>query len=469
MAISFHLGKLKIFHFESKSLIAEFKSSFGNFITINYSNDGKLLGIGSESDEAFIIDSETYTFLHCLEGHKNYVSSIIFDERPTNDYDQNDEIEDVRNMLNSSNLDIHPTEFNSNQENMHLNGLGGMKSSTTTNNYLRQSTVSNINGFGMNQINYYKQPTRQINPIELFQNLNEEIENYNSNTTVNKVFDPRSLRRTRTSVGNQAKANNISYDANNLNNNNINNNDNKECKIYDIYTAGYDGFLGVFRIEFYFDLEENNQLPKGVLDLSIKDKDSSLRKLTLPKPILLENLSEKNVLYTDFVKIQNVPIYKLIMVDNMLVMISKRNNQGSSVFVKFYHGILLTDEPEIKNVNNDKKISEEAYNNTVHSQNNSTTFKRKNNINLDTKYPDPKLPPVNAKNYGNNNSSTNASMNHSTYSNNETKERESKERGREVGERDVKEARRSRDNSHLKNNTGNTTNKYNKSPYKEGK
>ena len=83
---------------------------------MEYSNDGKLLGLGAESDEVYIIDAETNSYLYCFEGHKNYISSIIFDEPLSNEQDQID-VDDTNNNLNMSVMDPILTEYGSNNVN----------------------------------------------------------------------------------------------------------------------------------------------------------------------------------------------------------------------------------------------------------------------------------------------------------------------------------------------------------------
>jgi hypothetical protein len=461
IAISFHLGKLNLFHFESKALISEFRSSFGNIITLNYSSDGKLLGVGTESDEAFVIEAETNSFLYCLEGHKNFVSSIFFQEQTQNEEDQLDAIgEEQKNLLNSSHLDTI-TEYNSN---------------TSSNNYLRQSTSTNFGGLGFSAgINYYKQSTRKISNLELLDNLKEEAELLGSMPSFqSRVFNPKGLKRTRSVSTHSNPINNNIYNDNNNFVNNNNNNECKECIIYDIYTAGYDGYLGVWRIEYYYD-PESLVLSKQLAELSLNSKDANIvRKVTSPKPTLLSNISEKNVYYTDFVKIQNVPIFTLKMIDNILVLISKRNNTGSSVFVKFFHGMVPSDEPVIgKNIdlNVEKVVSEEAYVSTSGS-NNSNVNGRKRLLNVDSNNPEVKQSTGKAKGNGSinfNKSSVNMSVN-----NNANSASISYYEGREREGKDAK-GNNKRGNSRYKetgNASGNGNNNsdsrnFNKSPYKE--
>ena len=476
IAISFHLGKLKLFHFESKALIAEFKSSFGNIITLDYSADGKLLGVGTESDEAFIIEADSNSFIYCLEGHKNFVSSIIFDEQLQNDEDQLEALEEQKLLLNSSShLDNITTEYNSNQ-------VGN-----NSNNYVRQSTSTNgIGSLGLSSSNNYKQPTRQINPLELLENLKEEAELENSQNFQAKVFDPKSLKRMRSSIAAQTSNINQNRTSNNLNSNvnnnnlnsignngNNNNNNNNECKIYDVYTAGYDGYLGVWRIEYNYDPEASG-ITKQLSELSLNPKDSNIiKKVASPKPTLLANLSEKNVYYTDFCKIQNVPIFTLKMIDNMIVLIGRRNNTGSSVFVKFFHGLIPSDDPSVvknQNPNSDKKvISEEAYLDTSGSNNNNAVNGRKRGSVVDSKYQELKQSGANANgnrnaNNSNINTSVNTNSNSVSTSFHEGREREGKDT--KDNKRRGSKIKESAGNSSSSNANANGRNIY-KSPYKD--
>lgn len=312
-----------------------------------------MIGLGTESDEAFIIDAETNIFLYCLEGHKNFVSSIIFDEQINNDEDQIEPNDDMKNCLNNSNMDTIITEYNSNP---------GNNTTNLNSNKLLSSQTLGANSFN----SLHKMPIRQVNQLELLKNFQEDAEISNINQLSNKVFDLKQLRRTR------------SY----INNPNTQTHEEKECRIYDVYTSGYDGFLGVWRIEYFYENDSVN-ISKNFVDLNINSKDNSqIKKLSSPKITQLCNSLDKIIFYTDFVKIQNIPIFTLRMIDNMIVLIGKRNNIGSSVFLKFFHGIIKSDDIE-KNLS-EKKISEESYN-------------HKNNV--DTKYQELKQSSVKASHY----------------------------------------------------------------------
>lgn len=437
LAISFHGGKLKVFNFESKALMAEFKCSFGNIICIDYSNDGKLLGLGTESDEAYIIDAETNTFLYCLEGHKNYVSSIIFDEQISNDEDELDPSEDLKNNLNASNMDTIMTEYNSNV---------GNNNPAYSNNFINRTHTNGALNANIPNMNYFKLATRQINSMELIQNIREEEELFLAEKGAqnqHKVFDPKNLRRTRSHI---TTNNNI------ITNNNQHLLDLKECKIYDIYTSGYDGYLGVWRIEHFYESEAivANTLNKFLADLNLNPKESNvLKKMISPKSILLSNSQDKIIFYTDFVKIQNIPIYSLKMIDNMIVMIGKRNNIGSSVFLKFFHGVIKSDEENEKLKNEKINPTEEAFDNG-NINNSSTTsvhpnIKKKVSI-VDSKYQELKQSSVHAK-------STNSTTASTSYY--EDREREGK---------DIRDKRRENNGDY---NDYKSNNAPNKSPYKE--
>lgn len=74
------------------------------------------MGLGAECDEAYVIDAETNNYLYCFEGHKNYISAIIFDEVNIDENDQLDEVE-VNNNLNMS---VMETLTNDNVSNTNL-------------------------------------------------------------------------------------------------------------------------------------------------------------------------------------------------------------------------------------------------------------------------------------------------------------------------------------------------------------
>lgn len=77
------------------------------------------MGLGAECDEAYIIDADNFNYLHCLEGHKNFVSSIVFEEfLNQNDKDLIEEDDD--NSIDNLNMSVMETlnnEYGSNNIN----------------------------------------------------------------------------------------------------------------------------------------------------------------------------------------------------------------------------------------------------------------------------------------------------------------------------------------------------------------
>ncbi len=80
IAISFSSNRVCVFHYETKALIALFKSYYGSIVSLEYSFDGRLLAFGTESDQIYIVDPEYNVLLYCLEGHKNFVTNLTFFE-----------------------------------------------------------------------------------------------------------------------------------------------------------------------------------------------------------------------------------------------------------------------------------------------------------------------------------------------------------------------------------------------------
>jgi hypothetical protein len=80
MALSFSGGYLRLFNLITYIMTFEYKTRYGNIISLEYSEDSNLLGIGTESDEVFILDPNLGKVLYYFEGHRNYITSIIFQE-----------------------------------------------------------------------------------------------------------------------------------------------------------------------------------------------------------------------------------------------------------------------------------------------------------------------------------------------------------------------------------------------------
>lgn len=142
--------------------------------------------------------------------------------------------------------------------------------------------------------------------------------------------------------------------------------------------------MGIWRIEL---VEEQNNfinyLTKTFSDLLINPKESNIvKKLTSPKVTFLSNKPEKMMYYVDLIKIKSVPIFAFKMIENMIVIVGKKNNNGSSVSLEFLHGVIkvdknnsdsetnFSDDKLIKNKNNNLDIKyQELKNNSVHAIN----------------------------------------------------------------------------------------------------
>jgi hypothetical protein len=87
----------------------EYKTRYGNIISLEYSEDGNLLGFGTESDEVFIIDPSIGKVLFYFEGHRNYITTIIFQEVTEDENENEDKIEPSTERLDS----VENINFNS--------------------------------------------------------------------------------------------------------------------------------------------------------------------------------------------------------------------------------------------------------------------------------------------------------------------------------------------------------------------
>ena len=276
VAISFHGGKLKVFHYESRILVNEYKTNYGNIISMEYSPDGKLLGLGTESDNVYILDAEYGNLLYCLEGHMNYVTSLVFSE-------VNEEESQDKNLLESKLNDSH-------------DNLAFLSLNTQKHNNLLNKQLS-VNEFS-----------------SLFDD-SDELEN---------TVDIKRLRKLRTSVKNL-------IDVNEMDN----------ISTYDLYTAGLDGYLAVWRIEYFYDegFNAKNYFPVP------KQKDS-IQTIRIDQPVII-NLSpyETNIIFhSDMKKIRNSPISQFHFYDNTIVCVSKRNIFEKQYQLNFFSGKVIIEE-----------------------------------------------------------------------------------------------------------------------------
>jgi hypothetical protein len=278
VSLSFQGGILRTFKYDSKALMSEWKTIYGNISSLEYSLDGRLLGVGTECDIVYILDAEFNQILYSLEGHKNYISSIIFEEQIF--------IEEETTPTNTK------IEQKNSDNNIHY-----------LSNY--HSTSNPINQKG-----------KEISLDDLSKVIMEMDEG---------CLDIKQLRRTRTSVNQQIE---------------INNEDLRTCITYDIFTAGLDGYLGVWRIDFLIDLSiicEKNYSPFQYSKDSIQ-----IIKMEHPGVNILK--TNEVVYHTSLSQIKNAPLCKLLFIDNLIIYLSRRNQNGSAVAFVMYHGINKIEE-----------------------------------------------------------------------------------------------------------------------------
>jgi hypothetical protein len=231
LAMSFNGGKLKVFHYESKSIIYEYKTTYGNIISLEYSSDGRLLSLGTENDNVYILDAENGGLLFCLEGHKNYITSIYFEEQIT-------EEEPIDKNFTSENKNLYESnEFN----------------------YNSVSSAQKAH-------NLYN---KELNPEDYLNLLVEE------NSL--QGLDLRNLRRARTSI--------------NINTGLIVD-ELRSSTTYDVYTGGLDGYLAVWRIEHFY--EEGTFRKENYLNLPNSSQTIKLDQPNVLQLIPKESIKVEN-------------------------------------------------------------------------------------------------------------------------------------------------------------------------------
>jgi hypothetical protein len=322
------------------------KSNFGKITSIEYSNDGQLIGIACEDDNGYIVDAEFHDLLYCFEGHRNSITSFQIEEWIEENYSDKNYDNEEQNKMTQDNFH---SNYNTSKEDYSKNDY-----TSTSFGYTRTSVASkavNIEDFSKMMVN------------------DSEVQ-----------FDFRQIKRLRTCQTVKEQDNKY-YDQNALD-------DTSSSTIYDCYTAGLDGFLGTWRIEHIYSTSATNEL--GYADLQSNNKElSQTIKLDLSKPnfyTILYPSEELKVFYTALSKISNGPIDLLRKFDCVIAIISKRCNNASSIGVKFYHGVA----EEFNNEYN----SQSGIQNTTNSENIGLSIKR---TNIDSKYEQLKQTGVNVK------------------------------------------------------------------------
>jgi hypothetical protein len=273
LAISFDGGRLKVFHFETKAMVADFKTHFGNILGIGYTDDGKVMGLGTESDNVFIVDAEFNKLIYCLEGHKNYINTIIFQELFYIDEDDMGYASPYKNTKSEKNLITLKTNI----------------------------------------------PINRELALEEFASL--------VLTDTNEDLDLRQLRRNRTVINP---------------NQNALQDELQFSSVYDVYTAGFDGQVGIWRIEYFYNEGERNEL--NYMSYPINKDSNQVVKLDTPSITNLIPNNDIRVYYSSMVQVINAPLGCIHLIDNVLVYISRRNTIGSSVYLRFYTGIEKADD-----------------------------------------------------------------------------------------------------------------------------
>ena len=288
VAISFGNNTLNIFHYESKCQVYEFVSYYGNFICLEYTPDGRLLGAGTESDQLYILDAELNTLIYTLEGHKNYITNIIFFE---NIADNNDEItSSASTKLSDNNNSSKASEGNLEQT------VKRRRSSIRI--HIQEVSLGEMRTHILKENNYSKADTLQIENIRL------------SRTGKSEIFD--------------------------------NNDENKIILTYDILTTGMDGCVAVWRIEHSYDEFMFNE--KNYPDISTYNQSFNLCKTDNVLPLNLFPYDRTKISYSCFLKISNNPIIKMIYNENFFVFITKKISTGGIVHLKIYNGVTKVEE-----------------------------------------------------------------------------------------------------------------------------
>lgn len=321
LAISFGNNTLYIQHYESKCHVMEYVSYYGNFTCLEYTADGKLLAAGTESDHVFIIDCELNSLLYTLEGHKNYVSQIMFFENVTPDIEDLGLLCKLDSMTsttgqtsgktgNNGNVDmneINSTSLGSNSNNINQSTPQQTPQSTPQQNLKRRKSSIRI-------------PIQEIS-IDQMRSLILK-ENFTKQDYLNIDF----LRHSRTTP----------------NENTDNNDETKLFTTYDILTTGLDGYVGVWRIEYYYDELKFNE--KNYSEFVAYSSNYTYCRIDNITSVQLFPKDKTKISYSNLTKISNNPIIKIIYNENFFVFVTKKVSTGGIIYLKIYNGVTKVEE-----------------------------------------------------------------------------------------------------------------------------
>jgi hypothetical protein len=283
IVISFSNNTLVFFHVESKYSTFEFVSYYGNFIGLEFSQDGRLLAAGTESDLVFIIDCETNEHLYTLEGHKNFVSQLKFFESQL----EPEESTIVIDSKTSANI-----------------------STNQINNNLRRKSSNVIR-------------LVEVDCEEMRNTIYKEKEN-----GVNKL-NVDYIKRHKILGANIFTQNNEEY--------------NKVTSTYDIVTAGYDGYIGVWKIEHnYLDEYLNTG---NYSDINPINKSCNVVNIdmTQNRIFLFPNDSNK-IPFINMLKIFKNPVIDMLITEDILVLYTKKTLTGEVIFLKIFNGVVKIED-----------------------------------------------------------------------------------------------------------------------------
>lgn len=312
IAIVFDKGLLGIFHYESMTLIGVYNSSFGDITSINYSFDGRLLAIGCEDDNAYIVDAEKNSLLYGLEGHKNYISSVCFSSKIEEEpYTDRYSVENNSQSNKGKNLNV--------KENKQYSEVSQSEM------FLSYKTMSNIESHNLLSKNEQSLSANAVGGLRKSKII--------SNKNLKEVLEE---------------------------NNNTKNN--SKYVNYLLYTASLDGQIASWQIDIVL---ERNYLNKA--NYFDPDKVKQTNKIdSIVKIINLDLSVENHLQCASMEKICTSQIYHLQVVNNFLFYLAKSNISVSDIYWRCYHS-KVSKQQEI--VNNDKdKRSNISQNKSINSR-----------------------------------------------------------------------------------------------------
>lgn len=262
-----------------KQMSCVFKTTYGNIISMSFSSDGRLLGLGCEDDNIYIIDTNKNLLLYTLIGHDNYISSILFRE----DFEEEADFS-IKNMKKelkpSKNMKIYTEEVDLNE----------MISNIYEDLINKQIVINNKNS------------NEQLTADMISVPVKSKIL---SNKNLNYIVDANPKKK-------------------------------RFLLSYILYSSSFDGTVSTWQIDNIIEKDEKEtslqceEVTKKVLQNEEVKLDRTL------KIVCLDSNEDNSIKWLSNSRLSSTQVFKIIMLGDFFIYLSKMSSSLSDVYLRIY-------------------------------------------------------------------------------------------------------------------------------------